>query len=226
VKILFILTLLSVLLFSRENPFFPVEGEADDLPLVSNVVEHFDALNTQEIILPDSARVLKEVTLKYQNLDGSIEAKTLKLNSSLDWHLPVKIYQGKLTKKTNISKKSTVAKSNVKTIKRSKNVEKKAKYKKVYHYKFIEFYKMGRFLQVATKDKLLRKMILVNPYRVVLDFKRDALFLTKTKKLSGKFYKEIRLGNHDGYYRVVLELDGKYRYKLTKKRYGYLVELY
>ncbi len=85
---------------------------------------------------------------------------------------------------------------------------------------------MGRLMQVATSDKLLRKMILVNPHRIVLDFKRDALFLTKTKNLASEYYKQIRLGNHDGYYRVVLELDGKYRYKLNKKKYGYLVEIY
>jgi len=226
-KLFFTLAFLSTLLFSRENPFFPIEGEDDDLPLVSNLVEHFDMLNTQEIVLPDSARVLKKVTLTYQNLDGSIENRELILNSSLDWHLPVKIYQGKAStvKKKRATKKSKKV-SFHKTVQNSKQPRKELKYKKVYHYKFVEFYQLGRLMQVATKDKLLRKMMLVNPHRIVLDFKREALFLTKIKKLKSKFFKEIRLGNHDGYYRVVLELDGKYRYKLLHKPYGYLVELY
>lgn len=227
-KLLFTLTFLSVLLFSRDNPFFPIDGE-DDLSLASNVVEHFDALNTQEIVLPDSARVLKKVTLRYQNLDGSLEDKELILNSSLDWHLPVKILQNDLVNtqvEKKINHKSTtenIATKKKKPVKKKKNIQ---KFKKVYHYKFVTFYQMDRFMQVATSDDLIRKLVLVNPHRIVLDFKRDAIFLTRDKKLNSKFYKVIRLGNHDGYYRVVLELDGKYRYKLLKKSYGYLVEVY
>lgn len=227
-KLLFILTFFSLLLFSRDNPFFPIDGE-DDLPLASNVVEHFDALNTQEIVLPDSARVLKKVTLRYQNLDGSLEDKELKLNNSLDWHLPVKILQGDAVE-SKIDKKCVIKTTPKKVVsKKQKLVKKKKivqKFKKVYHYKFVTFYQMNRFMQVATNDKLIRKMILVNPHRIVLDFKKEAIFLTREKELNSKFYKLIRLGNHDGYYRVVLELDGKYRYKLLKKSYGYLVEVY
>lgn len=224
-KLLFILTFFSLLLFSRDNPFFPIEGE-DDLPLASNVVEHFDSLNTQEMILPDSARLLKKVTLTYQNLDGSIDNKELLLNNSLDWHLPVKIFQGERVEE-KLEKESIVKVTPQKSVvKKSSEVKKVEKFEKVYHYKFVKFYQMGRFMQVATYDELIRKMVLVNPHRIVLDFKRDAIFLTREKELKSKFYKVIRLGNHDGYYRIVLELDGKYHYKLLKKSYGYLVEVY
>ena len=39
-------------------------------------------------------------------------------------------------------------------------------------------------------------------------------------------FKKIRVGNHSGYYRVVLELDGYYRYSYKKVLDGYIITLY
>ena len=215
-KLLLLISLFIVTLFSRENPFFPIEGESD-LSSSSNVVEYFEPLKIQKIRLPNSARVLKKITFTYKNLDGSIATKELKLENSIDWHYPLLVTQ-KLKSPQKITKK-THKKQITKRVKRKRFVQ-------VFKYKFISFYQKDRFIQLKVKDSLLRKFMVVNPHRIVLDFKRDAIFLSKEKILPSKFYKKIRLGNHDGYYRVVLELDGKYRYRVAKKSFGYLVEVY
>ena len=43
--------------------------------------------------------------------------------------------------------------------------------------------------------------------------------------MKNSVFTKIRVGNHDGYYRVVVELDGYYRYKLAKQADGCLVTL-
>ena len=39
-------------------------------------------------------------------------------------------------------------------------------------------------------------------------------------------FSKIRMGNHDGYYRVVIELDGQYRYKLETQERDYTIVVY
>jgi hypothetical protein len=53
-----------------------------------------------------------------------------------------------------------------------------------------------------------------------MDFKRVTDFRSKSKTLSNAPYKTIRLGNHDGYYRAVIELDGQYQYTIDKNEKG------
>jgi len=216
--LLLFIVLSAVNLEARENPFFPIKGESD-LNITSNEIETFQKLHVQKIKLPDSARVLKKVTLTYQNIDGSLSEKSLKLNNEIDWHTPVLVTQTPLPSKKSAKK---AYKSSVK----HKTITKIKRFRQVFRFDFISFMQKTNNLKIVVKDKLLRNFMVVNPQRLVLDFKRDALFLTKEKVLKGKFFTKIRLGNHDGYYRVVLELDGKYRYKLIKKSYGCLITLY
>jgi len=81
-------------------------------------------------------------------------------------------------------------------------------------------------LKIVTKDKLLRDFLLVRPQRIVLDFKRD--IDTRSYVNSGKkrkWFKKIKIGAHDGYYRVVIELDGYYQYRHKKIKGGYIFTL-
>jgi hypothetical protein len=57
--------------------------------------------------------------------------------------------------------------------------------------------------------------MMIKPHRIIMDFKRITDFRSKKKELKDAPYSAIRLGNHDGYYRVVIELDGQYRYSVT-----------
>ena len=68
--------------------------------------------------------------------------------------------------------------------------------------------------------------MLVDPHRIVMDFEREANFLSFEKKLKTLPFMDVRIGNHDGYYRVVIALDGHYRFTTEKIPSGYRISLY
>ena len=206
-----IFILLFVLFFSldaRDNPFFPLEGE-EDLPLSSNLQTSSIPLKRASITLPSTARIIEGVTVKYKNLDGSIAEKSIVLQNSIDWHLPLFISQNYA---------SSQAKTADKTLKKSN-------FEKIASLKFMEFYKSDKELKIITKDTMIRNFLLVKPHRIVVDFKRDIDIRSFEKYIKNSPYTKIRLGNHNGYYRVVIELDGYYRYKLTNIEGGFIFKL-
>ncbi len=208
IKLLFATLFLFLTLEARENPFFPSEGEKD-IPFTSNQDNSVPQLKRATITLPPHARVLKKVTIEFKNLDGSIEKKSVELNNAVDWHLPVFISQSYAQEKIN------------------KKVPKKIKsYKKVGSIKGTQFFTSKNNLKIITKDKILRKFLLVQPHRIVIDFKRDSNMKTYIKKIPNSVFTKIRVGNHNGYYRAVIELDGYYRYKFSTQKNGYLITLH
>jgi hypothetical protein len=195
---------------SRGNPFFPTEG-IKDLPVSSNQTKSFIPLQRIALNLPGSARIVKEVTVRYQNLDGSIDSKSILLDHSVDWHLPIFISQTFTANETdNPSTDETPEK----------------KYKKIVDFGEAVFYHSGNRMKIITADKLIRHFMVIKPHRIVMDFKRVTDFRSKTKELPGKPYKKIRMGNHNGYYRIVIELDGQYRYTLTHEKESVILTCY
>ena len=214
VKFIIFLSIFISSIFARENPFFSTSD--DVMPLTSNIEMRLEPLKRATITLPSTARTIQSVTIKYKNLDGSEESKSINLNNSIDWHLPIFISQSyaKVTPRKNPSSSS-------KTLKRASS------YKKILAHKSISFYENKRTLKIFTPNKLLRNFMLVNPHRVVMDFKsNDAMKALSKKTRIKSIYKKIRIGNHKGYYRVVIELDGPYTYKLNSIKNGYIIKLY
>jgi hypothetical protein len=206
-RFLLIFPLLLTLLEARDNPFFPAEG-VKDLPVTSSEIKAFDPLKRAAITLPDSARVLKKVTVEYQNLDGSVGKRSIDLDNSVDWHLPLFVSQSYSATKTEAAVSSKPSKKQAST----------PAFNKIAGFTEATFYQSDKTIKIATDDPLLRHFMLVEPHRIVLDFKRDADFLSKSKLIEkGKPFTKIRLGNHKGYYRVVIELDGQYRYDIDKR---------
>jgi len=194
---------LALTLFGRDNPFFPSEPEKERVQ-TSNKVEVTAPFTTKEILLPNSARVLKTVTLTYQNLDGSIENEEVVVNAKIDWHEPFVLTHKMLNKKQS---KQAAKSTTVKT-------------------KFINFKMSKKSMHITTKDTLLHNFLLTNPHRIVMDFKRNTSFKPKLFTLNRAPFAKIRMGNHDGYYRVVIELDGQYRYKLETRDKDYTIAVY
>ncbi|AZV45978.1 AMIN domain-containing protein [Nautilia sp. PV-1] len=150
-----------------------------------------------KVYLPSDARVLKKVIFVYQSVSGDIKEKTVEINKHIDFHKPIYI--------SHTPKKFPMEELN-----------------------FLDLFKMyikNKKIFIQTKDKLLRNFFLVKPFRIVLDFKRDADFLTIKKYLKNSFVKKVVVGNHNGYYRVVIYFDAKYMYKLTKTQEGIKIEL-
>ncbi len=208
-RVLLFIAVLALPLFARENPFFPVSGST--IPNYStNQIEKPKPFRSVRIKLPDSVRILKSVTLTCENLDGSITKKEIPINRAIDWHDTIVIAEQR-----RVSNNDTACTAKPKRVKN---------FKKIGALRFISFYASRRELKIITKDKLLRKFKLVKPDRIVLDFKRDADFRTYVFKGSGIF-KKITLGNHKGYYRAVIELDGRYIYHIHPFKEGYLLSL-
>ncbi len=91
--------------------------------------------------------------------------------------------------------------------------------------KHATFFTSKKTLKVVTGDKIIRNFLLVKPHRIVLDFKRDTNLKSYTKNNKKGIFCKVRVGNHSGYYRAVIELDGQYRYKMQKTSDGYTFKL-
>jgi len=201
-------------LVARENPFFPIDN-AQDIPLTSNQVTTLPILKRATLTLPSTARTLESVSVAYKNLDGSISHKKILIGNAIDWHLPIFISQ-------NINEAYCEKDSSAKV----KKHKKKADFKKIVSLKFVAFYLKKNRLKIVTKDKLLRNFLVVKPHRIVCDFKRDTDIGSFIKGLKeGSLFTKIRIGTHKGYYRVVIELDGYYSYKLEHVSGGYMITL-
>ena len=219
VKVLFVALLLLTSLGARENPFFPSTGEKD-IPLTSNIDSELTPLKRATLTLPSTARVIEGVTVKYKSLDGSRHSETIELSNSIDWHLPIFISQSY----TNEIQKVTASKKRVAKAKIAS--KKESSYKKIAGIKLISFYAKDKKLKIITQDTIIRNFLLVKPHRIVCDFKRDTNIKSYVKKMpKGSIFTKIRVGNHDGYYRVVIELDGHYRHTTRDIKDGYIFEL-
>ncbi len=219
VKVLFLALLLLTSLNARENPFFPSSGEKD-IPLTSNIDSDLNPLKRATLTLPSTARVIEGVTVKYKSLDGSRHSETIELDNSVDWHLPIFISQSY----TNEVQKVTAPKKKI--AKAKITPKKQSSYKKIAGMKLISFYSKGKKLKVITKDTIIRNFLLVKPHRIVCDFKRDTNIKSYVKEMAkNSLFTKIKVGNHSGYYRVVIELDGHYRYATKDIENGYLFEL-
>ncbi|NPA58873.1 MAG: AMIN domain-containing protein [Epsilonproteobacteria bacterium] len=190
---------------ARENPFFPTQGQKD-IPYTSNDVKTIPTLKNASLKFPSSARIIKKVTVEYENLDASIETKSIKLHNLIDWHLPLFISQAPLKNQNNTK-------------------ETQKRYKKIAFNRYVTFFSYKKALKILTKDKLIRNFLLARPHRIVFDFKKDTNLKSYTKKIPQNIFKKIKIGNHKGYYRVVIELDGPYRYKIKKTSRGYIITL-
>ena len=98
-----------------------------------------------------------------------------------------------------------------------------SKKSKVLFYNYGKIYIDDKSLKIWTKDTLKKRFLLLKPYRMVFDFARDSDMGTKyIRNLNGAF-KNIVLGSHQKYYRIVIELDSSYRYKNDTISNGYTI---
>ncbi|OHD77629.1 MAG: hypothetical protein A2023_04060 [Sulfuricurvum sp. GWF2_44_89] len=186
-------------LFARENPFFPLD-ESKKQKVTSNIPDARPQMGTISYTLPDNARVLKEVTLSIQNLDGSIEERKIEVDQSVDWHRPLLLTQGGKSSHSVVSNNSSVA-----------------------NFGFVQFYSKGKSLSVKTSDSLVRHFVLSDPNRIVLDFKHVGSFKSEKKVLNAAPYVDVTLGNHGEFARATVTLDGRYSY--TLKNAGGLISI-
>ncbi|MDP2892811.1 MAG: AMIN domain-containing protein, partial [Sulfurimonas sp.] len=162
IRILFISAILLLTLNARENPFFPSEGEKD-LPISSNENRNKEPLKRVAITLPAQARVLQKVTLEFKNLDGTIENKSVELDNSVDWHLPVFVSQTFTeTQKATSSDKAEDAPA------KNKVKQKESGYATIASMKDLSLLSSDKCLKIVTNDEIMRNFLLVAPHRIVM----------------------------------------------------------
>ena len=90
---------------------------------------------------------------------------------------------------------------------------------------FVSFLTHEKELNIITKAKNL-KHFAYEKNKIVLDFaKPPRSFKTRNLKLGNDTFKNVIIGWHDKYFRVVLELDKMHKYKLETAENGYVLKL-
>jgi len=207
-RFLTILIALYSIILARQNPFKPVIDDTV-LPVTANNIEKFPEFKELQIKLPNDARVLKTVKIFYQSVDGSVKKESMKVDESIDWHKPIIVTQSELKKGESI-------------------VNNRVKKVSAITYKplpFVKFQVLNNRIKIVTKDKKIRSFHLTAPFKVVLDLKREANFLTKKVSLNRPPFVSLNIGNHSGYYRVVITFDASYKYKILRVDDGYIIDV-
>ncbi|EMH03432.1 hypothetical protein HMPREF1407_01229 [Helicobacter pylori GAM244Ai] len=194
-KMIGLVVVLSVLL-ARDNPFEPEINSKNLQGGFSGIYD--DYLKEIHVDLPTSARILKKITLTYQDIDGSIHSKVVGIDKSIDWHYPLKLSQHTLNQ---------------------------TPFEKRYQIQDFDFLMSNNTMILRSPYKILRSFVLVNPYRIVLDTQKGPLDIYQNMDLNQKFFSQIKVGTHKDYYRITLILDGKYRYLLEEKNGAYELKL-
>ena len=103
--------------------------------------------------------------------------------------------------------------------------ETKSSEKEVKFLGFVSFLAHEKELNIITKAKIL-KHFAYEKNKIVLDFaKPPRSFKTRNLKLENETFKNVIIGWHDNYFRVVLELDKMHKYKLETAENGYVLKL-
>ena len=90
---------------------------------------------------------------------------------------------------------------------------------------FVSFLAHEKELNIITKAKNL-KHFAYEKNKIVLDFaKPPRSFKTRNLKLENDTFKNVIIGWHDKYFRVVVELDKMHKYRLEAAENGYVLKL-
>lgn len=96
--------------------------------------------------------------------------------------------------------------------------------------KSLQFHKAGfeiypMQMKISTKDAKIRDFAVLKDKKIVIDFKNPKGFLTKTFKLDCGAFESMTFGAHEGFYRVAITLDKRYKYTIKEDKEGYILTL-
>jgi len=235
-KILWLFLSLAVILEARENPFETGMSPQTVGKTTQIKDERTDFVNTT-ITLPSSARILKSASVTFQNLDGSLSEEIVAIEQNVDWHLPLILSSQKI--ESNVSTPVVLPEAKKIVEKKApapmiKDEEKTVATKSAVNVNMDSTFKLSDDLSffinqneitIFTKDIKIRDFLIADPYKVVVDFRKASSYATKTLEFKKAPFVSATLGNHDGFYRIAILLDGHYRYDLQAFNGGYIIKL-
>ena len=226
-KYLFLFCMALLASEARENPFKPIIDNTV-LPVTSNKVEKAPPFEKTRVQLPVDARILTSVAIYYQSIDGSIKKEIVAIDRSIDWHKPLIISQEEVTPATHKKIRTPPRREKRKAAAEPKQSTAAGHAEAAIKYAPLPFVSLKiekNRIKILTKDEKIRAFHLTHPFKVAIDFRRKAGFLTKHKDLDTPPFTAVDIGNHEGYYRVVVTFDAPYRYDIQKADDGYLLEV-
>lgn len=182
-------------LHARENPFEPVIQPKEDSFIQKNAKDPFKDLDFK---LPSTARILKSITITYQNIDSTIGTKTILIDESIDWHYPLLLTQ-----------KGAILNEDV----------------RYWTIKPFQFFTQGSKFYLYTSSTILRSFVLPSPYRIVLDIEKKDENPSGSVQLGVKYFSKVSLGVHKDFYRFVITLDGQYPYEISRDGDYYIISV-
>ncbi|TDJ86307.1 AMIN domain-containing protein [Campylobacter volucris] len=212
IKFFILFVLFATLLNAKDNPF-------DNNTEKKNFeFAQFSPFQRQDFNFDSNARILKNITITYINLDGSEQQMTLDINKSIDWHDNFAFIKSKTPNATPILDVSvTVDKKSSKKVEENNttvNIETPLFTGDIYNFISLSFY--NNKINIKTRDKMLRNLSIGDPTKIIIDFAKNQNFNTKTLQVNTANVKKVVFGSHKGYYRLVIYLDGKYDYEYSK----------
>jgi len=89
--------------YTRDNPF-----EKADITKSIFANQDDNELKEEYFSLPDEAREIREIIIKYKTIDGSRAVKIIDINKKIDWRVPITISQKEKAKKREAKKREYV----------------------------------------------------------------------------------------------------------------------
>lgn len=231
-----LLIFLVALLDARENPFELVSSPSA-VGKTMQIKENRKDFESATITLPSSARILKSVSVSFQNLDGSINEEIVAIEQNVNWHSPLVLNTAKIEEKAHTKEVIISTPEPAKEIPKmsaEKHAIVQSSAPKSSEEKEKTLFKLGdsfafdvvkNEIKLLTKDTKVRDFLLLSPYKVVVDFQKNSSFATQTVDFKMPPFISATMGNHDQFYRIAILLDGHYRYDISKIQGGYLVKL-
>lgn len=212
IKFFILFVLFATLLNAKDNPF------DNNIEKKNLEFAQFSPFQRQDFNFDSNARILKNITITYINLDGSEQQMTLDINKSIDWHDNFAFIKSKTPNATPILDVSvTVDKKSSKKVEENNttiNIETPLFTGDIYNFLSLSFY--NNKINIKTRDKMLRNLSIGDPTKIIIDFAKNQNFNTKTLQVNTANVKKVVFGSHKGYYRLVIYLDGKYDYEYSK----------
>ncbi len=197
-------------LVARENPFLPTDINATSV-ISANTISKAPAFEPVEVAFDSDMRELLSVSFTYKSIDGSIKEKVVDINASLNWQEPLLIgAAASEPHKTYIPARL----DEVPPLGRER-------FKNLIEFRFYESH-----IDLLTRSELIRDFVIAKPDKIVIDFRHPKpTFASKSFAARYGVATDISIGAHDGFYRVVISLNGKYRHAIRTIGEGYRIVL-
>ncbi|MFL1705383.1 AMIN domain-containing protein [Campylobacter sp. MOP7] len=87
----------------------------------------------------------------------------------------------------------------------------------------LEIYPMK--IKVITKDIKIKDFMILRDNKIVIDLKSSKPFYTKIAEINCGAFNNVKFGAHNDFYRIVITLDGRYKYAIDASEEGYLLKV-